>query len=415
MQSERKIFPGILLLILSMLGFLISLTTGGFVLAELLFFDGSIPAVERLSLVSTASLAAFSALLHIPAFIFTLRDLRQKDPATRQNSLFKPASKGMLLWLGVMAAGFFLSRDGSANLWLAPLTILGITLPVWWLVELARWGLPRSTGLREWGSLSMGLSISPFLIILIEIILFVAVGLFVFLVLSSQPGLLEDLAGIFQDLDFSQNDIESLEEIVFRLAQNPLLASALLLVAGVVAPLVEELLKPMAIWFLLRHRLKPHEGFSLGLISGGAFTLLESAGLIRQIDPVDWLIAVGLRTATGVLHIGLSGFVGYSLARAWNEKQYGRALLSLLIATGLHGAWNGLALVNGYATSLLPALQQSPLAGAAPALTSALMIVIFISVILITISTGRKLRPQDRTETPENLNQTVNQGVIKDG
>jgi RsiW-degrading membrane proteinase PrsW (M82 family) len=298
----------------------------------------------------------------------------------------------------VIAGGHLLSRGESINLLLAPLTILGIAIPIWWMIEFARRKLPRSTGLREWGSLTVGLSAAPLIIIIIETVMVILIGILLIFALSTQPGVMQDLTAIFKDFDLTQNDLESLEELLLQLARNPLLASAILLVVGFLAPLIEEVFKPMVIWPLLNHPIKQHEGFSLGLISGGTFALLESTRLVNQISPSDWVAAIALRTATGLLHIGLSGFVGFGFAKYWPEKRYGNAFIHLLIATGLHGVWNALALINGYSTSIIPVSQQTNF----PAITSVLaigfMVAVFCIVILLTLRINRRLRLELRVE-----------------
>jgi RsiW-degrading membrane proteinase PrsW (M82 family) len=173
-----------------------------------------------------------------------------------------------------------------------------------------------------------------------------------------------------------------------------MVAGGLFLVIGILAPFVEEFFKPMAIWFLLKRPLKDHEGFSLGLISGGAFALLESAGLVGQIAPDTWLPAVLLRAATGLLHIGLSGLVGYGLVKTWNRGAFARSLLYLLAAGALHGAWNSLALLSGFASSPM----QTDSAGFEPTIQSLLpiigMIAVFAMVLVIVLRIHHKLRFQ---------------------
>jgi RsiW-degrading membrane proteinase PrsW (M82 family) len=129
---------------------------------------------------------------------------------------------------------------------------------------------------------------------------------------------------------------------------NTTFAIALFLVIGLIAPFIEEVFKPMAVWISKGKSLKPSEGFALGLISGGAFTLLESAGLVIQITAQDWISAVLLRAATGMLHIGMSGLVGYGIVKARSEHKWGTAILYTLGATALHGLWNSMAIINGY-------------------------------------------------------------------
>ena len=139
--------------------------------------------------------------------------------------------------------------------------------------------------------------------------------------------------------------------------------------------------------------LKEYEGFSLGLISGGAFALLESASLVSQSGLDTWVQAVVLRAGTGLLHIGLSGLVGYGLVSCWNQKRYGRAFLYLFGAAGLHGAWNSLALVSSFSATSTPAYR---LAEFQPTLMSILpvagMVLIFITVLLIVLRINKKLR-----------------------
>ena len=242
-------------------------------------------------------------------------------------------------------------RTQVAWFFFVPLTLLAVAVPVWWLVEFSRRGLPRSTPFREWGTLAIGLTAAPLLIMVIEITMVVVIALAVLAVFISRPDLLGQMQNITQDLDLYQGGIEQLEQLIVQLSRNPVIASALFLMIGVLAPVVEELFKPMAIWFLLKRPLKDSEGFSLGLISGGAFALLESGGLVSQITRETWVQAVVLRAATGLLHIGLSGFVGYQLVSNWNRKRYGHAIFYLFCAAGLHGAWNSLALLSSFSTA----------------------------------------------------------------
>ena len=178
-----------------------------------------------------------------------------------------------------------------------------------------------------------------------------------------------------------------------ELARNPVIAFALFLMIGVLAPLVEELFKPMALWFLLKRPLKEHRRVFVGSYQRRRFALLESAGLVSQIGLDTWVQAVVLRAGTGLLHIGLSGLVGYGLVSCWNQKRYGRAFLYLFGAAGLHGAWNSLALVSSFSATSTPA---ASLAEFQPTLMSILpvagMVLIFITVLLIVLRINKKLR-----------------------
>jgi hypothetical protein len=400
MSENRKKLPGVLLLILSALGFLFGLGGALLSLVGLPLSSGSAEFTETLSVVSSGLLALLIALLNLPAFVVSIRYLQGKTIDVKAKSLFKPASLSLILWAGTLALGYFAIESARAALFVAFITVIAVIIPIWWLVEFSRRNLPRSNAAREWGSLAIGLTASPLIIMVIEILLMVVVGVGVFFMLSSQPEALRQISGILRNIEDYQGSLEQLERLILDLAQHPAIAGGLFLVIGILAPFVEEFFKPMAIWFLLNRPLKDHEGFSLGLISGGAFALLESTGLVGQIAPDTWLSAVVLRAATGLLHIGLSGLVGYGMVKSWNRGTFARSLLYLLAAGTLHGAWNSLALLSGIATSPM----QSSTAGFEPTIQSVLpiigMIAVFIAVLIIVLRIHRELRSKPQEIQP---------------
>ena len=226
----------------------------------------------------------------------------------------------------------------------------------------------------------------------------VVIALAVLAVFISRPDLLGQLQSIVQDLDLYQGGIEQLEQLVVQLSRNPVIASALFLMIGVLAPVVEELFKPLALWFLLKRPLKVSEGFTLGLISGGAFALLESGGLVSQITRETWVQAVVLRAATGLLHIGLSGFVGYQLVSNWNRKRYGHAILYLFGAAGLHGAWNSLALVNSFSTAGVAAASAAEFQPSLGNILSVVgMLVVFGTILFLDLKIHSTLRKSQKS------------------
>ena len=407
MPSESKKLPGVLMLLLSALGILFSvLIVAGVIFSLKVLPSSDSSVVEQLPVASSGALALLVGLLHIPALVLAVRSLRGKVSLVKHPALFKRASLAGLVWLGIMAAGILAIRAQAARFIFVPLTLFAVAVPVWWLVEVSRLGLPRSTAFREWGTLTIGLSAAPLFIMLVEISMVVVIALAVIVVLGRQPGFLEQLVNITQNLDLYKGGIEQLEQLLVEMARNPVIASALFLMIGVLAPFVEELFKPMAIWFLLKRPLKDIEGFSLGLISGGAFALLESAGLVSQIAPDTWVQAVILRAGTGLLHISLSGFVGYGLVSSWNRKRFGRAFLYLFGAAGLHGAWNSLALISSFSTtgaSAASAAEFQPSPG--NILSFAGMAAVFAAVLFLDLRINKTLRkslpsPPDSSDSP---------------
>ena len=393
MPAKKGKLPGVLLIVLSALGILIGLLVAIVSIAGIYWFSPGIPAQsEIISRVSTGLLALTIGILNFPTLISGVRKLSGKPLPEPSKPLFKKSSIFMIFWILILITGYFISRGDSGTLLLAPMTIVGVIIPIWWLIELARTKLPHSTSLREWGTLSIGLTVAPSIIMLVEILLIIAGIIMATVVLGLQTEWSSQLPTLPGQARISGGETDGLEELLFDLMKNPVLSTAIFLTAGLFAPLTEEIIKPMATWFLFNRPLKEYEGYSLGLISGGAFALLESAGMIIQINVQEWLPAVALRAITGVLHIGLSGFVSYGLTRHFNTKQYGRGILYIFIATLLHGSWNTLALFSGFSTILLPETVTPGTSDIASVISVILMVLVFISVIVINVVINSKLR-----------------------
>lgn len=388
MQPARRKIPGVLVLLLSALGILIGFAAG--VAIHSMRPDDE---PSRIALISAGSLAFLVGLLNIPAFMYAIRYLRQKDGRVRQASLLKPASILLVIWFGLLGLGHWVSQSAGSRVWLAPLTVVTVVIPVWWIVEFLRRGLPRSSALREWGTLTVGLTVIPLLVMLIELMMIAMLAVIGLIALSTQPGALEQLANRLQALQAGRGGVQDLESWLAGFAGNPLIVTLVFLSIGFVAPFIEEFFKPMAIWFQLKQPLSLSEGYSLGLIAGGAFALMESAGLVIQISFEERVAALALRAATGFLHIGLSGLVGYGLASAWQDRKPLRALFYLLGVTGLHGLWNVLALVAGFSVTTIPSSPGENGASPSTAVALILMGAVFVILILLTQRLNRKLQP----------------------
>ena len=401
MASKKTDLPSVLLLLLSALGILIGLLIAALTLISAYVFPtASLSAAEEMSVLSTSILSISISILNVPTLITSIKKLQRKSAIQSLHPLFQKANYVIILWLLMIAVGYFISHEGRGTLLLAPLTVAAVIIPVWWLIEFSRRGLPRSTKLREWGTLTIGLTVVPIIIILFELILIVIAVVVVMIGLGFQPGLTNQLFSFLENINLYQGGIEEVEQILYEMMKQPLIRAAIFLIIGLIAPLIEEIFKPMSTWLLLNRPLKEYEGFSLGLISGGAFAILESAGMVIQVDIQDWLIAVTLRAATGVLHIGLSGLVGYGLARSWHQNRIGRGILYVFSAAILHGAWNSLALLSGFYSSALSGESGIEISGINGALSIFFMIIVFISIIVITLKINSRLR-QDLTAPVE--------------
>jgi RsiW-degrading membrane proteinase PrsW (M82 family) len=126
-----------------------------------------------------------------------------------------------------------------------------------------------------------------------------------------------------------------------RLFYSPALALGLIQFA-VVAPLVEELTKPLAAIWLARRLRGPGEAFLIGMAGGVGFAIVENM-LYEGAGERLWAGIVLLRGLGGALHPLNAGLVAMGWYAARNGEPGGiRRLLGYYgLAVGLHAFWNG--------------------------------------------------------------------------
>ncbi|NMB62465.1 MAG: PrsW family intramembrane metalloprotease, partial [Chloroflexi bacterium] len=195
-------------------------------------------------------------------------------------------------------------------------------------------------------ALSISSSYGMMFILLFEMIVIALVIAGVLLYLSTQPQIRQWMDSFSLPQNLSQLDIHLIERYARTLLRTPIFLVIVFLLVGLVLPLIEEILKPIAIWTLHRRSISPAEGFILGLYFGAAFALVESGGMIIQLGMGSWVTSTLLRAATGLLHITCSGLVGYAYARFMQLERKISAAIPLLIAVALHGTWNTVAVLS---------------------------------------------------------------------
>lgn len=400
MPAERHKLPGVLLLTLSALGILVSaLLAGGlFTLVLSAARPAAFPAEEAASAAMGAS-ALLAALLNIPALLLSVRYLAgQPLPPTKQESS-KTGAYFMLAWMAVLLAGGAAGQRENLRWILIPLSLPAVVLPIGWLIASARRGLPRPSPLREWGTLTIGLTVVPFLIMVLEFILLAMAVAAVVIALGINPEVLERFISLPAILGGMPDHLEALDAFT----REPVIMAAVFILIGAAVPFVEELVKPLAIWVLAPRSLTPTEGYSLGLISGGAFALLESSALVSQLAFDGWLPAVALRGIASMLHIGLSGWVGYGIASALEQKRPRPLLGSLLGAIGLHGIWNSMTLASGLSAIPLASEPGLYMATNSAALVLAVMGAVLLAILVINVRINRSLcrQAEEQVHNPD--------------
>ena len=350
-----------------------------------------------------AGLIAAVGILNIPSIILSARCLsgKQFEPKLKTSS-FRQASFALISLPVCLLGGQWISGTTLAA-WLLPwFNILALLIPIWWLVEFGRRQLPSGSPQRSWGLVSVSLGITPLITILAELIVTVLVVLIVFMALGVDPIWMDRFNQLF--IQFNQADIDPQFFATFfkDLLASPLVITAIFFTVGWLMPLMEELLKPLGLWALRKRSLTPAEGFSGGLICGAGFALIESATMIAQTGGgVDWGQMVLLRIGTSLLHITASGFVGWGLASAWKQKKYGRTMLTILAAAGVHGLWNTLAILIVLLPFITSTGTQTALLQGSSGFETLIMASILILITAALVLMNRHLRRETQSPSPE--------------
>jgi RsiW-degrading membrane proteinase PrsW (M82 family) len=124
--------------------------------------------------------------------------------------------------------------------------------------------------------------------------------------------------------------------------QNPSVYGFILIVAAIIAPLVEETVKPLAVALYIGRVRSATEAFIMGMAAGIGFDLIETVGYIGS-GYHDWVSVALQRTGTGLLH----GFGAAMVALGWyylthaRDRRFLKAIGCWLYAVIQHAIWNG--------------------------------------------------------------------------
>lgn len=230
---------------------------------------------------------------------------------------------GVALWNAYPAPG--------AALAVAPLSILCGVLPALAILALGAQRLHQPSSRRHvWLSLIYGATIAPLLAGLLELVL-----AFIFVLLLRSLG---------YPVSFAVTSVT-------HAPANSAEAVALLVIIAVMAPLIEEGLKPLGVVLIMRRVSTPAEAFLLGLAAGIGFDMVETVSYIG-LGEADWVSVAIQRVGTGLLHgvgAGIAALGWYYLINGRGVRwRWLRGLGGLVYAVAQHALFN--------ASNLLPNL-----------------------------------------------------------
>ncbi len=124
--------------------------------------------------------------------------------------------------------------------------------------------------------------------------------------------------------------------------QDPAVYHIILVIVAIMAPLIEETVKPLAVIIFIGRVRSAAEAFILGLAAGIGFNLIETTGYISS-GYQDWLSVALIRTGSGLLH----GFGAAMVTLGWYYLTHPGKYRGLKVAgcwtyaVLQHAIWNG--------------------------------------------------------------------------
>ena len=272
---------------------------------------------------------------------------------------------------------------------LPPLHILAVGIPILWFIYLGRRKLPTGSPQRAWGVFTSGLILGPSIILILEMAALVVMMFVLMIYMFSQPGLMQKLTSLFDPYG-PIPDPQLIQRTLQPYLLRPGFIFALFVYVAGIVPLIEEVFKPIGIWFLVGRELSPAEGFTAGLISGTGYALFEN--LLLTSMGGDWAVTLIARIGTSLLHITTAGLTGWALAVAWRKGRYWLLGLMYFVAVLLHSIWNAVALFTSAASLPFANPSQAPLLQTASTVAYVLLGTLTVLLFFILIGLNYALR-----------------------
>jgi hypothetical protein len=287
-----------------------------------------------------------SILLFIAAF-FVFQKTLQKPSADRET--FLNLSAWQILLIVILASlailiGSWVGNLETVNLLVLPfLTVPAVVLPLAVLLTLGTRDLPLGARWQFWSVLGLGMTLTPFLLFVLEIVTGILFFLGILAYVSMQPELVYRLQALAQQIVVLGPQSETARELILPLLTKPGVIFTVLLYTALFVPAIEELFKPLGVWLLGNKLDSPAQGFALGALSGASYALIETIGVSGQGG--EWASLLFTRIGTGLLHITTSALMGAAIVLALRQRRYLRLLGTYGMAMTLHGLWNASAML----------------------------------------------------------------------
>jgi hypothetical protein len=392
MNKPRMHYP-------SFFGFLLFATAAlllfalGFVLGLSALFvylrQGSVDVQTTVYSVALFFLGSLSGIVSVISLLRVLNKPAASVPVSTSFGGWKIAAGVTGAGLALLT-GYWVQENPSIN-WLALplLTIPAVALPIWTITGLGTRDLSLGSRWRTWSAFGISLTVTPFILFMLEVLVAIAILIFVITYAVANP----DVAAEFERLSTQFASIELDSEEAMRLIAPYLTRPGVIILAAiffsVLIPLMEELIKPLAVWLLAGRLDSAAQGFAFGALGGAGFALVETLNVSGQVT--QWGILLFTRIGTGLLHIATSAIMGAAIYMAVRERRYLHLLGAYLLAVLLHGLWNASAITVSF-SALAVTYNQAD--GYAPLqwISTIGLIVLAIALLTLLVTFNRKLQ-----------------------
>jgi len=189
-------------------------------------------------------------------------------------------------------------------------------------------------------------------------------------------------------------DLDAIMTILAPYLANPLVILLAFVILSVLVPLIEELVKPVAVWMMAGRLSSPVQGFALGALSGAGFALVE--GLVAAASSSQgWGALLAARACGSLMHILTSGLMGWGIISAWHKRHPMHLAGAFALAISIHGLWNGATVLIVY-SALRPYLagnggESLDSILSMPGVTA--LVALFTCCLVALVLVNRKLQP----------------------
>lgn len=350
MKSPRAHYPSLFAFLVFAIAALLLFTVGIVLGLSALFMLLGEGGANAQSTIYSAAMLALGILLGFISIVSLLKFLNNPFADAPVSTSFP----GWWAPAGLVGAGFillvgYMIQDASSINWLALpiLTVAAVILPIWAIVALGARGLSAGSRWRVWGILGVSLTVTPFLLFMLEIVIVIGIVVLVAIYAAANPQAAMEFENLSRQLTFIE--MESEEQALRVILSYLLKPSVIVPVAvffSVIIPLMEELIKPLAVWLLADKLDSAAQGFAFGALSGAGFAIVETFNVSGQM--AEWGGLLFTRIGTGLLHITTSALMGAAIYMAIRERRCLRLLGMYLLAVLLHGLWNASAITVSF-------------------------------------------------------------------